>query len=406
MSATDSLLARYQGEIEERNSFIEQVVEEAERSARDLTPQEVEMIGRTRDRISAINDQVEPLRQAAEIAAESRLRTEQIADQFRIARGSDGPRSVEYRSAGAYVMDRWRAGLGNEEAVQRLDLYHRAAAHQTTGDNPGLMPSEIIGPVINFVDSARPLVTAFGVRQLPNGSWSRPKVTQHTTVDAQSAEKAELVSQKMTITKVPVTATTYGGYVNVSRQDIDWSQPGIMDIIIGDLASVYAQKTEDVFGDALVAGGTAATAATTLPTGINTAAQVAGVVWSAAGSVYAATKGAGSLVLAASPDMLGLIGPIFAPVNPQNAISQGFNANDFGQGVAGAVSGITVVVSAQLASGTMFVASTAAAEVYEDRIGSLQVVEPSVLGVQVAYAGYFASLIVQATGIQKIVKTP
>jgi hypothetical protein len=303
-------------------------------------------------------------------------------------------------------MDRWRAGLGMDDAVQRLDLYHRAAAHQTTADNPGLLPEQIIGPIINFVDSARPLVTAFGPRNLPSGSWSRPKITQHTTVDAQSAEKAELVSQKMTITKVPVTAATYGGYVNVSRQDIDWTQPGIMDIIIGDLASVYAQKTEDVFGDALVAGGTAATAATTLPTGANTAQQIAGVVWAAAGSVWTATKGAGRLVLAVSPDMLGLVGPIFAPVNPQNAQSQGFNANDFGSGVAGAISGITVVVSAQLAAGTMFVASTAAAEVYEDRIGALQVVEPSVLGVQVAYAGYFADLIVAAAGIQKIVKTP
>jgi hypothetical protein len=43
--------------------------------------------------------------------------------------------------------------------------------------------------------------------------------------------------------------------------------------------------------------------------------------------------------------------------------------------------------------------------VYEDRIGSLQVVEPSVLGVQVAYAGYFASLIVEATGIVKVTVT-
>ena len=33
-------------------------------------------------------------------------------------------------------------------------------------------------------------------------------------------------------------------------------------------------------------------------------------------------------------------------------------------------------------------------------------IEPSVLGVQVAYAGYFADLIVTAGGIVKIVKTP
>jgi hypothetical protein len=72
----------------------------------------------------------------------------------------------------------------------------------------------------------------------------------------------------------------------------------------------------------------------------------------------------------------------------------------------GAISGIAVVVSAGLNAGTILVLSTAAAEVYEDRIGSLQVVEPSVLGVQVAYAGYFADIVIAAAGIVKITKTP
>ena len=402
--STDQMLARYVGEIEERQTFIDGLVEAAENEKRDLNEQEMELVTRARDRIQVVNRNMEPLESARKISTESNDRIRALS-QFMEARDKL-PSAVEYRSAGAYVLDYWKAGLGAEEAVARLDMYNRAAAHQTTTDNPGLLPERILGPIINFVDDSRPLVTAFGPRDLPSGSWSRPRITQHTNVDLQTAEKTELVSQKMTISKVPVTAATYGGYVNVSRQDIDWSQPGIMDIIIGDLASVYAQKTEDVFGDALVAGGTAATAATTLPTGVNTAAQIAGVVWSAAGSVYAATKGQGRLVLAVAPDMLGLIGPIFAPINPQNAQSTGFSAGSFGQGAMGAVSGITVVMSAQLATGTMFVASTAAAEVYEDRLGALQVVEPSVLGVQVAYAGYFAPLVLQATGIQKIVKTP
>jgi hypothetical protein len=54
----------------------------------------------------------------------------------------------------------------------------------------------------------------------------------------------------------------------------------------------------------------------------------------------------------------------------------------------------------------MLMISTAAAEVYEDRVGALQVIEPSVLGTQVAYAGYFTPLVILATGLQKIVKTP
>jgi hypothetical protein len=55
---------------------------------------------------------------------------------------------------------------------------------------------------------------------------------------------------------------------------------------------------------------------------------------------------------------------------------------------------------------TIIVMSGATAEMYEDRIGPLQVLEPSVLGTQVAYAGYFAAIVLLAAGIVKIVKTP
>jgi hypothetical protein len=51
---------------------------------------------------------------------------------------------------------------------------------------------------------------------------------------------------------------------------------------------------------------------------------------------------------------------------------------------------------------TLIVLSTAAMETYEDRIGSLQVVEPSVLGVQVAYAGYFATVEIEPYAVAKL----
>ena len=92
------------------------------------------------------------------------------------------------------MIDRWKAGLGEEEARERLELYHRVAAHQTSADTDGLLPEPVLGPVVNFIDQSRPLVTALGPRQLPSGTWSRPRITQHTNVEAQSAEKAELTS--------------------------------------------------------------------------------------------------------------------------------------------------------------------------------------------------------------------
>lgn len=401
--ATDQILARYVSEIEDRQQFIDSLLQSS--NGEDLTDEKMELVTRAKDRIAECNRQMAPLEEARRISGESSERIKNLAvymqdDQAR-------PHIVEYRSAGEYALDMWKGSLGNDEAQQRMKAYaaeHRAAAHQTTTDSTGLLPTPILGPVVNFVDEARPLVNALGPRQLPSGSWSRPKITQHTAVLAQSAEKAELTSQKMIITKLPVVPVTYGGYVNVSRQLVDWSDPAAMDIVINDLAGQYALKTEDVAVDAFVAGATASTV--NLATGTNTAAQVAAAIWAAAGQVYAGAKGSGRVIIAAPPQMLGQIGPLFAPVNPQSAQSPGFTAANFMQGSVGTISGLPVYITAGMADNKMLVMSTAAAEVYEDRIGSLSVVEPSVLGVQVAYAGHFVPLIIEATGIIAITKTP
>jgi hypothetical protein len=388
------------GEIEERQTFIDNLVTAAD--GKDLTDEQLELITRARERIESINKQMAPLEEARKISVDSSERMRDLA-RF-MADSPEKPKEVEYRSAGEYVLDMWKAQLGSAEATRRVEVYNRAAAHQTTADNPGLIPTPILGPVVNFIDAARPLVSALGARQLPGASFSRPKVTQHTTVAAQGGEKNELVSQKMTISKLAVTPVTLGGYVNVSRQDIDWTQPAVMDLVINDLASQYAILTESTAVQAFYAGGTASVG-TSIPAG-PTNQQVANAIWGAAAGVYTATKGQGRLLAVCSPDVLGIIGPLFPPINPLDAQSEGLSASTFGQGTVGAVSGISVVVSAGFsATKSLMVMSSAAGEIYEDRIGSLQVVEPSVLGVQVAYAGYFADLIVQNNGIQKITVT-
>jgi HK97 family phage major capsid protein len=398
MGATDQMLARYVAEIEERQQFIDGIIEAAD--GKDLSDEQTELVKETRNRIERVNEMMKPLEEARRISGDSAERIRQLAVYMQ---GEDKrPKEIEYRSAGHYALDMWRAGLGEDEARQRLDVYNRAAAHQTTGDNPGLIPAPILGPVVNFIDAARPLVGALGPRQLPGASFSRPKVTQHTAVAAQSAEKAELTSQKMIIGKLAVTPVTLGGYVNVSRQDLDWTQPAVMDLVINDLAAQYAILTENTAVQAFYAGGTAGPTIPATPSGD----IVSQNFWTAAASVYTATKGQGRTIAVASPDVLGILGPLFQPVNPTNQQGEGFSAAGFGLGAAGSISGIPVYVTAGFAAAKrLMLMSTAAAEVYEDRIGSLQVVEPSVLGVQVAYAGYFASLIVESTGIVRVTVT-
>ena len=404
--ATDAMIRRLEKELEERNSAVQGLVANAQDAERDLNEAEKETMSSLRGRMGEIQSQLSELEATSDLNGQVHARMKELDYAMTTAR-RQGNEPVEYRSAGAWALDSYMASIGDRAAGERLEVFHRTAAHQKTPDNLGVVPDPIIGDVINFIDAARPVATAIGIRPLTNGTWYRPRVTQSTAVAVQGSagaaadEKTELTSQKMTITRLEANAVTYGGYVNVSRQNIDFSSPQIMDIIIQDLAAQYAIETEQAVGAELTATATTAVGYGATPT----AATVAAALWEAASVAYTAVRGQGRLILAVAPGVLEVFGPLFQPVNPQNAQSTGLSAGNFGSGVLGTISGIPVVMSAGLPTGEAFLFSTAAIEVYEQRIGTLQVTEPSVLGVQVAYAGYFTPLTILDDAIVPLTAT-
>jgi HK97 family phage major capsid protein len=393
---SDALLERYVSERSRHVDFIEEMTRSAAEDDRDLTDSEQEQIKHRHERIAQLDPQIDTLQ------AQAKVRSASAATLDTMHRGGTTAEVPEYKTPGEFIADMWQGGAGVTDAQRRLNRYmNRVAAHITTADNLGVVPAPILGPIIEFLDASRPLVNAVGISPLTNGpSFFRPHVTQHTQVGKQAAEKDELVSRKLTLERKTVTVETWGGYVNVSRQFIDWSVPNGLDIVVRDLAAQYAIETEKALGAALVTAATDSGASIATPD----ADKVTSAIWTAAGKVYAGTKGVGRIVVAVSPDMLGTIGAFFPGVLNAGccATGSGFDASTFGTGLQGNLAGASVVVSAGLATGTVLVMSTGAAEVYEQRIGTLQVTEPSVLGVQVAYAGYFAPVVLEATGIQKI----
>lgn len=398
--ANDAMIRRLQKELEERTAAMQGIIATAQDGERDLNKAESETLAGLRDRITQLRSQLGELEASADLAGEVATRMKQFDQAITMAR-RNGDREIEYRSAGAWMLETYRAANGDRQAQERIELFYRVAAHQKTADNLGIIPDPIIGNVISFIDAARPLVSFVGPQDMPAATWHRPKVTQYPSVAVQgsaggaSDEKTELTSQKMLITRLNASAITYGGYVNVSRQNIDFSSPQALDIVINGLAAQYAIETE-----AALAAELAATAADPVGYGATpTAASVASALWTAAARVYAAVKGQGRLAIAVAPDTLGVFGPLFLPVNPQNAASAGFNAGNFGQGIMGSISGIPVIMSAGLGAGEAFLFSTAAIEAFEQRVGTLQATEPSVLGMQVAYAGYFTPLTIEDAGI-------
>jgi HK97 family phage major capsid protein len=402
------MIRRLEGEIEERNQLIQGMAQDAQSAnggtGRDFESGERETINRARARISELVEQLEPLREASRIAIDARQRAEVINTEIERMRGRGELRGdVEYRSAAAYIADFYFGALGDRDASDRLEVFNRTAAHQITTDNPGLLPEQIVGPLVNFIDSARPVVSSIGTTPLGTGSWAYAKVTQHTLVGEQtSGEKTELSSRKMTITKTSITPVTYGGYVNVSRQDINRTSPQILDMVISDLAAQYAIATEAVACTDLLAGATAGTALDASPSGD----EIAAVLWAAVATTYSNVKGAGRVLLAVAPGDLGKFAGSFAPYGATNSQGTGFTAGSFASGAMGTISGIPVVMTPGLSTGQALLINTAGVQLFEQGGSALQVVEPSVWGVQVGYAGDFETVVMQTGSVISIDTVP
>jgi HK97 family phage major capsid protein len=323
-----------------------------------------------------------------------------------------------WRSAGEYAADFVVAhghdlGFGSDRDYDRArQRFERAAsarlerADQTTADNLGVLPTPILGPVVTFLPTVRPFLGSIAARPMPASgkTFSRPVVSQHTTVAPQSTEKTALASQKMTINALQVTKGTYGGTLDISFQDRDWTDPAILQIVFEDLAAEYAFATD-------AAACTAFKAAVTTTIALADATQPAawlGAIYSAAASIAASTANRLPDTLWVSTDVwraLGMLSdtqgrplfPVLGPINADGTMQPGeWAANPFG---------LRLIVDNNLGVKTAIVGLSTATEYYEQIGGLVSVTEPSILGYQVAYYGYFAAATPAPSAFRSIVIT-
>jgi hypothetical protein len=207
-------------------------------------------------------------------------------------------------------------------------------------------------------------------------------VDQHVAVAEQAAEKTLTASQKLTVLELDVVAKTYAGHLNISRQDIKWTSPGILQIVFDDFAVVYAITT-----CAAACADFVASVSTNVPVVIPDATGDAIIGAMYEGAADALTSGGGLPdTMWVSPDVWAQLGGTFnangTPAFPQLSLTnQGGNPQ-----------GLQLVVDQHFASGTMITGPSRLAEWYEDVDGLMQVGEPDVLGQLVGYAGFAAFL--------------
>ena len=304
------------------------------------------------------------------------------------------PTAVEYMSAFIAGGSAWH---------QMSEALRAAAPDIVTTDTPGILPTPIVSPVYNNFIGRRPVVDAIGVKAMPGGGkvFIRPEVTTHTSIGASIAEQSPTAGT-LVVFNNQVTKQIFGGYVNISEADIDWTDPSILQVVLDDMGRIYSNQTDNYAADQLVAGATVtqAFAAADLDKPEVWASEIA----QAASTILSSSNGNLPTHLFVAPGIWGnLISlsdsskrPLFPQVGPMNAFG------DLGPAqYAGNAFGLQVVVDRNFASGTAIVGDASGYELFEQQKGTMSIESPSTLSRTIALRGYFAALMIDETKFVK-----
>jgi hypothetical protein len=276
----------------------------------------------------------------------------------------------------------------------------RAAAPDiVTTDTPGILPTPILSPVYNNFIGRRPVIDAVGVKAMPAGGkvFIRPEVTTHTSIGASIGEQSPTAGT-LVVFNNQVTKQIFGGYVNISEADIDWTDPSILQVVLDDMGRIYANATDNYAADQLVAGAsnTQAFALADVAKPEVWAAEIA----EAASTILSSSDGNLPTHLFVAPNrwqnLLGLADttnrPLFPQVGPMNAVGN-LGVTQYG----GNAFGLQVVVDRNFAAGTAIVGDASGYELFEQQKGTMSIESPSTLSRTIALRGYFAALMIDPT---------
>ena len=300
------------------------------------------------------------------------------------------PTAVEYIAAAVAGGDQWRA---MSEAIRA------GAPDIVTTDTPGVLPTPIVSPVYNNFIGRRPVVDAVGVRAMPAGGkvFIRPEVTTHTSIGASIAEQSPTAGT-MVVFNNQVTKQIFGGYVNISEADIDWTDPAILSVVLDDMGRIYANATDNYAADTLRAG--ASVTQNFAGASVADPSYWASWVGGAAQTILSSSNGNLPTHMFVSPDYWGYLlslsdttdRPLFPQVGPMNAQGN-LGVNQYG----GNAFGLSVVVDRNFAAETLIVADASGYEMFEQQKGAISIDSPSTLSRTIAFRGYFAALMIDNT---------
>jgi len=322
------------------------------------------------------------------------------------------PSAGEFMAAyhiGGDTFKNMNAAVAEYSASKRTAL-QAAAGDVLTTDTPGLLPVPVLGPLVQDLNFLRPVAEAVGMRAYPDSGQSktfvRPTITTHTSVASQS-ELAAASATTMVIASNSISKTTLAGQVTLSVQDIDFTSPAAMQLILNDLMGEYMIASDNLVADNLLA------AATSSGVWDLTVADLLKSVYDSAVDISNGRNWTPTHMLV-SPDVWGQLGqladttgrPVFpfigAGLTGQNALGNATAASWNGNPL-----GLQLVVDSNFAAKTMVITRIGqgagdAYEAYESIRGLMSVEQPSVLGRNMSFHGYVSTFAAIPGMIRKI----
>jgi hypothetical protein len=263
----------------------------------------------------------------------------------------------EIRSYGEFAQ---RMVKGDSAAVEL------ARAASTSADTV-LLPGWL-GYIDNLIANNRPTVSLFSRGALPASGLTveYAQVSANTlAVAAQSAENAALSFGNISIDTTSASVVTYGGYTSMSKQTVERSSVNYLDTALRALSIQYAKATNA----ALVAELAAIDFTTkTFDADGGTASSLAEGIANASAYIYENTGLRPEFILA-DPDAYVTIVKTAATDGRLLLSANGDGSNTVGganiPGLSASIFGLPVVVDPALASGTVYLANSAAVQTLE-----------------------------------------
>lgn len=328
------------------------------------------------------------------------------------------PTPGEYLAAMHIGGDTFRnvAAAAQEFAIANQSALEAAAGDVLTTNTPGLLPVPVLGPVFQDLNYIRPVVAAVGARAMPDGgnqkTFIRPTWTTHPSVASQGGELVGVSATSPQIASNVITKTTLAGQVTLSVQDIDFTSPAAMEIILQNLAQEYLLASDNVAADAITSGASASGSTWTFNT--TDPSTLFAALYDAAYEILLATNFLPDHIFV-DPATWKLMGQQM-DADKRLVFPYAGAAGLMGVNAAGSANitqlntfnpfGLNLVADRNFAANTMVVARGSAIEFYEQIRGIMSVEAPATLGRLFSYYGYVATFIADADQVKSIVVSP